>query len=557
MITLRPYQEKAVSKTWEWMTENSGNPLIVMATGLGKSVVNAELCRQALEFEPDMRIICATHSTKLVEQNFQKFFALCPQIPSGLFAAKLKKRQHRAQILFASIQSVYKKPELMGCRGLMIIDECHTLSRKSESMWGKFISGLKLHRPDMRIIGLSATPYRMDSGMLCEGEGAMFAGISYEYGILEGINDGWLSPIVPKWMNTTMDVTGVHKRRGEFIEAELQAAVDKDEITKGCVDEIVSYGADRKTWLVFCTGVAHCEHVAEEIRSRGIECAIVHDGVSNSHVESVYNGLKSGAIRSVCSVEMMTTGVDIPNVDLIAFMRPSASGGLVVQMAGRGTRLCAGKKNCLLLDFARNTDRHGPIDKIRGKSKSEGTGIPPMKSCPECATAVQISVMVCPDCGYIYPEAEKEEKIETNASDAPALSNQYKTDWHEITDVYYMRHPGKNGKKDTLRVDYYNGVDRVAGEWICIDHPDGSWAHNKAQSWWKVRNGGTACCYGLDLAIKYAKTGLSVPEKILVKKGDRFPEIIGYGLLVSPQELRRRSLARQAGHELNDEEIPF
>lgn len=540
MMQLRPYQEKAVAATWEWMINNPGNPLIVMATGLGKSVVNAELCRQALEFDPELRIICVTHSTKLVEQNFQKFFALCPSIPAGIYAAKLSKKQHRAQVLFASIQSVYNKPELIGRRSLMLLDECQTLSRKSESMWGKFISGLKMYCPEMRICGLSATAYRLDSGNLHEGEGAMFNGVAYEYGILNGIKDGWLSPLVPKWTQSRMDVSGVHKRGGEFIESELQAAIDKDEITIKCVDEIIAYGFNkRKTWLVFCTGVKHCEHVAAEIHSRGIKCAVVHGEMSNEQVEAVYTGLKNGSITAICSVEMMTTGVDIPNIDLIAFMRPTASGGLVVQMAGRGTRLCEGKKDCLLLDFAGNIERHGPIDLIKGRPKSEGSGIPPMKVCPECSTMSMISVMTCPDCGYQFPEPEKKEKLSPNTGNFAVTSDQQVIELHQVDYVQYMPWKGKNGKPDTLRVNYFHGVEQVASEWVCLLHPFGSYPHKKALAWWKKRTGQEVFNMTLEEAALHLQQFGGHPHWIQTRKDGKFDTVCGYSALVSPEAARQ------------------
>ncbi len=535
---LRPYQEQAVAATWQWMLENDGNPLVVMATGLGKSIVNAELCRQALGFDPKMRIICVTHSTKLVEQNYQKFVDLCPDIQAGIYAAKLNKKQHNAQILFASIQSVFNNPELIGPRALMIPDECHTISRKSESMWGKFISGLRLYSPDMRIIGLSATPFRLDSGNLHEGEGAMFSGISYEYGLLDGINNGWLARLVPKWTQTRMDVSGVHKRGGEFIESELQAAVDKDEVTVACVDEIIAYGlGKRKTWLVFCTGVQHCEHVAAEISSRGVTCAVVHGGMSNEEVEAVYWCLKNGKITAVCSVEMMTTGVDIPNIDLIAFMRPTASGPLVVQMGGRGTRLHPGKRDCLLLDFAKNIERHGPIDLIRGKPKSEGSGIPPMKACPDCGTMVLISVMTCPDCGYHFPEPKKEEKLEARPRNVAVTSDQKVIEMQRVTHVQYVPWKGKNGKPDTLRVNYFDGILMVASEWICLMHPDDSYPYKKAMAWLSKRCGigFNPNLTSLQEVAKHLTEHGKRPTWIQTMEEGKFQKVVSYSALVSPE----------------------
>jgi DNA repair protein RadD len=257
--------------------------------------------------------------------------------------------------------------------------------------------------------------------------------------------------------------------------------------------------------------------------------------MSNEEVEAVYRCLKNGTLTAVCSVEMMTTGVDIPNIDLIAFMRPTASGPLVVQMGGRGTRLCSGKRDCLLLDFAKNIERHGPIDLIRGKPKSEGSGIPPMKACPECSTMVLISVMTCPDCGYHFPEPKKEEKLEARPRNVAVTSDQKVIEMQRVSHVQYMPWKGKNGKPDTLRVNYFDGILMVASEWICLMHPPDSYPHKKAMAWLGKRTPinmiGLPLKDVADLLDLHGKR----PTWIQTMEEGKFQKVVSYSALVSPE----------------------
>jgi DNA repair protein RadD len=234
-MKLRPYQTAAVAAIYKYWENSANSGLVVLPTGTGKSLIVAEVCKLTKEY-PQTRIIVATHTREIIAQNFQKLIHAWPDAPAGIYSAGMNKRDTHHKILFVGIQSVYNKAFVLQRCDILIVDECHSIGRESLSMWGRFIADLKTINTHMRVLGCTATPYRLDSGNLTEGEDSLFKEIAYEYGILEAVRDGYLCEIVPKSMATKLDVSSVHKRGGEFIESELQAAVNVDEaesITQG------------------------------------------------------------------------------------------------------------------------------------------------------------------------------------------------------------------------------------------------------------------------------------------------------------------------------------
>ena len=189
--------------------------------------------------------------------------------------------------------------------------------------------------------------------MLHEGDNALFTDIAYEVTVRDLIDQGYLSPLISKEPKTRLDVSGVATRGGEFVAQDLAAAVDQEAITRAAVAEVIEYGKDRKSWLVFCAGVEHARHVAEEFRRRGISCDTIFGNTPKQERNRIVAAFKRGEIRALVSMGVLTTGFNAPAVDLIALLRPTKSVGLYVQMVGRGTRLAAGKENCLVLRFRR------------------------------------------------------------------------------------------------------------------------------------------------------------------------------------------------------------
>ena len=517
MLTLRPYQNQAIAAIYGYFESNKGNPLIVIPTAGGKSLVMAAFIEGVLKAWADQRILIVTHVRELIAQNHAEMLGLWPEAPAGVYSAGLGRREADARILFAGIQSVHRKAAEIGHCDLVLIDEAHLIPVSSATMYRRFIDELSAINPKLKVVGFTATPYRLDSGMLHEGEAALFTDLAYEVSVRYLIDQGYLCPLVSKQPKTALDVRGVGSRGGEFIASELQAAVDKEAITRAAVSEIISYGVDRKSWLAFCSGVAHARHVAEEFRGRGINCASIFGDTPKDERDRIIAAFKRGEIRVLASMGVLTTGFNAPAVDLIAMLRPTKSAGLYVQMAGRGTRLAPGKENCLVLDFAGNVSRHGPIDLVEPrKPGGGGGGEAPTKVCPECESILPIAASECPDCGYEFPAPEV--KIAPTASTLAILSGK-RDRWVEVSSVTYRKHV-KEGSPPSLRAEYHCGFV-IHKEWVCFEHQ--GYARLKAEGWWERRSV-APFPRTVDEALN-ASGGLLRPSHIFVRSNGKFTEI--------------------------------
>ena len=517
MLTLRPYQQEAIDAIYTYFEEHTGNPLIVIPTAGGKSLVLAAFSEGVLKTWPDQRILIVTHVRELIGQNHAEMVGLWPEAPAGIYSAGLGKREANARILFAGIQSVHRRAAEIGHCDLVLIDEAHLIPTASATMYRRFLGELTAINPKLKVIGFTATPYRLESGMLHEGDGALFTDVAYEVSVRELIDQGYLCPLVSKQPKTRLEVGGVGSRGGEFIASELQAAVDKEAITRAAVSEIIAYGAERKSWLAFCSGVEHARHVAEEFRNRGITCATIFGDTPKDERDGIIAAFKRGDIRALASMGVLTTGFNAPAVDLIAMLRPTKSAGLYVQMAGRGTRLAPGKANCLILDFAGNVSRHGPIDLVEPrKSGGGGGGEAPTKVCPECESILPIAASECPDCGYEFPAPEL--KIAPTASTLAILSGK-RDRWVEVSSVTYRKHV-KEGSPPSLRVEYHCGLV-IHKEWVCLEHQ--GYARLKAEGWWERRSV-AAIPRTVDEALS-AAGALLRPSHIFVRSTGKFTEI--------------------------------
>jgi DNA repair protein RadD len=523
MLELRPYQRAALDAVYAYWTHSQGNPLVVLPTGTGKALCIAKLVQEAVTGWPDTRVLMLTHVKELIQQNYLELMGIWPDAPAGIYSAGLGKRDIAAQVLFAGIQSIHRKAEAVQKCDLMLIDECQLVPRSRATMYGSFIATMRAINPDMKVIGWSATPFRMDTGMLHEGEGALFDGIAYEYSILSAIQEGYLAPVHTRRTEMHLDTAGVGTRGGEFIPGQLEAAVDTAELNAQAVKEIMAAGVNRRSWLVFCSGVAHAEHIRDELRAQGITCETVTGATPVRERDRIIADFKAGRIRALTNANVLTTGFNAPATDLLVLLRPTKSAGLYIQMVGRGTRLAAGKEDCLVLDFAGNIDRFGPIDQIKvRKPLGEGEGDAPTKDCPECETVCFAGVRLCPVCGFEFPPPEL--KITPKAADGALLSTQIPIQWAEVSDVAYKRHE-KPGKPPSLRVDYRCGMTWHR-EWVCLSHT--GFARQKACAWWQSRAPrGTLVPNSTDEALDRVGE-LAVPREISLKKAGKYTEITGY-----------------------------
>ncbi|OSM07619.1 DEAD/DEAH box helicase [Magnetofaba australis] len=523
MLTLRPYQREAIDAIYAYFEEKSGHPLVVIPTAGGKSLVMAKFIQEALGYYPSTRILVVTHVRELISQNHAELLGVWPEAPAGIHSAGLKARDTESQVLFCGIQSVHKRAyDIQQC-DLVLVDEAHLIPRKANTMYRRFLDDLTAINPQLKIIGFTATPYRLDSGQLHKGKEALFDDIAYEVSVRELIDDGFLCPLISKQTETQLDVTGVGTRGGEYIASQLEAAVDQDPITQAAIGEVIAHGQDRQSWLLFCSGVAHAEHVRDALQGREISCECIFGDTPKETRDDIIARFKQREIRALAAMNVLTTGFNAPSVDLIAMLRPTKSTGLYVQIAGRGTRLFPGKENCLVLDFAGNVARHGPIDLVKPKGKQDaGGGDAPVKVCPQCQTINHAAVRHCIECDYQFPPSEI--KIDATATTREILSTtKPQTEWTRVYDVTYGKHQ-KEGKPPSLRVEYLCGFNWHR-EWVCFEHS--GFPKRQAARWWSQRApAGTPMPHTVDEALEMVNS-LRLPTRIQLRRKDKFVEVVG------------------------------
>ena len=464
---LRPYQQKAIDDLYAWMSRHDGHPCLVLPTGSGKSHIVAHLCKDAVQNWPDTRILMLTHVKELIEQNAEKMRQVWPNAPLGIYSAGLGRRDLDV-ITFAGIQSVRKKARYIGHIDLVIVDECHLISHKAEGGYRTLIKQLEEINPSIRVIGLTATPYRLGHGYITDGD-ALFDGLIEPVQIASLVADGYLAPLRSKVTQSALDVSGVHKRGGEYIERELQAAVDTETVNRTVIRETISLAGDRKAWLFFCAGVDHAYHVRDELREHGIVAETVTGGTGLSEREAILGAYKRGEIQAITNANVLTTGFDYPDIDLIVMLRPTMSPGLYVQMAGRGMRLKSHTDHCLVLDFAGVVAQHGPITYItppQAKESRDTPGEAPVKACDDCHELVHPSCRICPACGHEFPEPEKP-KLSLRDDDIMGLSGKKM----KVTEWLWADHLSRSSGKKMIKVTYYGALsDRPIIEYLPILH---------------------------------------------------------------------------------------
>ena len=400
-LELRGYQKKTIASLFSWMDANEGNPCVVLPTGAGKSLVIAGFIDETLRAWPDTRILVLTHQKELVEQDARALHRLLPDVSIGIYAASLKMRDLSQPVTFASIQSIYRTSGRFW--NVILVDEAHLINNSDEGMYRTFLKNAA-----RRVIGFTATPYRMRQGYLTDGDG-LFTALISEVSVLDLQNMGYLAKLRSKGTFTKLDCASLHLRGGEFIDSEMQEKFDTFTTNDAIAGEIVKSAAyyGRHHILVFCAGVEHARHMAEIISGKGLKAMDVNGSMSMEERDERLWLFTHGKIDVLTNTQLLTTGFDYPDIDMICMLRPTMSPGLYSQELGRGLRLKTGEnKDCLVLDFAGNVQRHGPIAYVAPPSRKRegGQGVAPCKECPACLEIVPASARECPACGYQFPK---------------------------------------------------------------------------------------------------------------------------------------------------------
>lgn len=520
-MKLRPYQNEAVDALFTYFENHTGNPLVVLPTGTGKSLTQAAFAKRACDLYAGTNILLLTHVKELIQQDARAIINHWPDAPIGIWSASVGRKDHE-QITVAGIQSIHKYPAKFGRTDLVLVDEAHLVSKNANTMYGRFFAALREYNPYLKVIGFTASPYRLDSGLLIEGDGRIFTDIAYEYGVGPAITEGYLCPLISKNGASRADLSTVHIRGGDFRADELAAANDHAHLIEGSLDEIAMYAHDRQHVLVFSAGIEHGSHIVEAMQRRGWTADLVHGAMSGGVRDAKLAAFTSGKVRFLVNAMLLTTGFDYPGIDCVVDYQSTKSVGLYYQKLGRGLRnvyargydmdtkegrlaaIAAGPKpNCLVLDFAQNVQTHGPLDMIKVKSKrgknEDAISVAPVKECPECHELVHASVMTCPGCEYEFPERAPHGDT---AADGVVVAAIEPPRVYPVDSVQYVPHE-KFGKPKTMRVIYTVGL-QVYNEWVPIEDTR-STVRKHAVRWFWQR--GLVCPETVDMALEMVKDG--------------------------------------------------
>lgn len=562
-MELRPYQQEAVAAVYDHLRSRDDHPCVVIPTAGGKTPVMATICRDAVR-QWGGRVLILAHVKELLEQAYEKLNLMAPDLwdKIGIYSAGLKSRDRDKSIIIAGIQSVYRRAAELDRFDLILIDEAHMLPPEGEGMYRTFLEEAHVINPHVRLIGLTATPYRMSTGMIC-GPDNLLNHVCYEVGVRELILQGYLCKLISKAGKNKADTSGLHSRAGEFIADEVEALMDDEELVQSACSEIIEQTQNRSATLIFASGVKHAENVQRTIGQMGHECGFISGETSSDERALTLGRFKKGDLKYLVNVNVLTTGFDAPNIDCVALLRPTNSPGLLYQMCGRGFRLHPAKNDCLVLDFGGNIVRHGPIDALNIKERNPGKGDAPAKECPECQALIHAAYTTCPECGYVFPPPNRNQH-DHKASTESILSGEISDSEHDVQEVYYSVHTKRGATDDqpkTMRVDYKIGFSRYVSEWVCFEHH--GYAFEKAKLWWAARSNDPLPRSAQEAVDSCNSGGIAATRAITVRtiSGEKFPRVIHHELgpipprLDGSDELDDGNLPEYLGPD--DDELPF
>lgn len=475
MVELRDYQVQAVDACAREL-KHEKTALVVLATGAGKSFVAAEIARRFIKRNPTARVLILCFVQEILESNDEACKAF--HLDSGIYCAGLGKRESSRQVVHASRDSLGVKPTACGDFDMIIIDEAHLISEDKKSRYRKIIDTIE----HTYLLGLTATPFRLDGGKIY-GRRKLFPRICYEIGTDDLVKRGFLVPYVYPKLPQLIDTSEIKIVKGEFDPKAVERVVTDTQIIKASLETWALHAKDRRCTLFFCHSLEHARRcIAAFTNLYGLPCAYL-DGETRKDVRAaIVADMRAGKLRALFQVGTMTTGTNIPIIDCVMWLRPTASPVLFVQGSGRGSRLSPSKRDCLIIDVVGNLDRFkclsNPVINPTGKSQAEEftpaqliamgidpdlmKGKAPTKEC-KCGTVVHAAAKKCDGCGelfltYIDP---REEHLLT-----PALT--------EVLKVRYQYTETRNGEP-VLIIFYWTKKGEYT-EWILYQK---SWENSR------------------------------------------------------------------------------
>lgn len=498
-MQLRPYQISCLNKIWEDIQTNY-NVLIQGPTAFGKTIAFSKLIQRFLREQLQGRCLILVDREVLVKQSKEKLLRVAPELTNdiGICCSSIQpKKELEHRVTIASRQTLINQLNSFTPVNIIILDECH-LARipqeddleKDYDQFQSIIYKLREYNPKTRLIGFSATPFRLSQGYIygnknTKGCKPYFPELNYKIGITELQEQGFLAPLKAKTIvsdKAKADIASCKIQAGEFSLAMLSDIMTCGIHIQSAVDAWKEYAIDRKKTLAFCVTIEHAEKLAEAFNSNGIDAVAIHSQLEDDDLSEYMNSLDNGNHKVYCSVAKLTTGLDVIDIDCVLGARATKSTSLLIQCIGRGLRIAPNKTDCLFLDLVGNIQEHFGntlnLDKPRvfyrltkKSDKSEEEKIND-KQCPECSAIVHKACRVCPDCEYAFNfKAEIHEQPELmDVVIGPDIRT------FSVTNMQCLLHQKKDSERQLMRVkldfedvdaDYRNRFKSVS-IWCCF-----------------------------------------------------------------------------------------
>jgi DNA repair protein RadD len=594
----RPHQIKALDMIWRALGCDP-NVLLSAACSAGKTFMFSKITKRFLGDRPAGRVLILLDMEVLVTQARDKLIEAVPelQLDIGIACASVSAfKDTSKRVTIASRQSL---ANILGsCEPfqLMIVDECHMMAMPKEEavepvdQYAIIIQVLRDYNPKMRMLGVTATPFRLNDGYIygnknASGSRPYFSEVHHRITVAELTAAGYLAPLVgvtacPEDLVQQLGEIGMIG--GEYNLGRLGALMEQGVHVGSAVEAWREHAIARKKTLAFCVTIEHAERLAEGFSAAGIPATAIHSRLTplenHARMKDLEKGLES---KVFCSVAKLTKGLDVIDIDCILMARPTKSTALYAQMLGRGQRIAPGKTDCIVIDMVGNNAEHGTdLDKLkvtykRGVGDEEGQM--PTKECPKCACLLHPAVRVCPECQYEYPEKDFEEL------DKPHLVH---SDYGvaepiraKVQSMYVIDHLArrKSGEKEEdrrtlLKIElscYQDGYALTAIDvkiWLCFpDDGYSGFAIEKGEAKWLEMCGTRpprSAAEALD-----RQEEIKMPEEALIDVSGKWPELLQvfYEVDPAPLDVVEKALKDNEGFDIRDvdlsgidlEEIPF
>jgi DNA repair protein RadD len=400
MLILRKYQELAVESGYKSLKHSKNNEVIVAPTASGKSVIISELCHRL-----DEPTLILQPTKEILEQNYEKLRGYGVD-DIGIYSASMTKKIGRrrskeelqarteeeilkeklggsrdiAKFTYATIGSIYKYPELFKHFKHVLVDECHLVNPQGFGMYKSFFAGMG----NPSILGLTATPYRLCQKYFREDGDVFYTSMlqvlnrihpfffkSFAFKITNQrlFDEGYLAPINYVYPEKGMDLSSLklNTTGGDFDETALEEFINTPKNVTNLVEAIIQEDHKLRNNLIFCSSIQHATSSAEMLAKMGYDCEVITSKDSSERRAQILADFRSGKIKRLLNVGVLTTGFDMPTLYGVTLARPTMSLALYYQIVGRMIRLDPEnpEKVGTFIDITNASKRMGRIETIK------------------------------------------------------------------------------------------------------------------------------------------------------------------------------------------------